>query len=255
MNAAPSFVQHCTSPAVLFRAAPGRRDLAPGAVCNANVASNAQSTAAARPELRSVRRADRPPQVVPRKAASGVRLYEVAVPLAEDPGKVHNVDIPCVVTLPGSRHAADPMASQDDFSVHEALCKASASRLGCKARTFPAGYIELLTMQHWTTPKHIKHGALHCRLLSLTRQASLSSASPSMPARRKCSSECSILRLRSRVCNELASHVATRRAFGRYVVDIQEAALSQARCRRPKFRPGQVERCACRRGKQHHPLE
>ena len=30
----------------------------------------------------------------------------------------------------------------------------------------------------------------------------------------------------------------------RYVVDIQESALSQARCRRPKFRPGQVERCA-----------
>ena len=30
----------------------------------------------------------------------------------------------------------------------------------------------------------------------------------------------------------------------RYVLDIQDSALGQARCRRPKFRPGQLERCA-----------
>ena len=87
MNTAASFVQHCSPPAVLRRAAAVRRDLAPRANRIADVASTAHSTAAAPPELKRDRRAARPPQTVPQKAASGVRLYEVAVPLADDPGK------------------------------------------------------------------------------------------------------------------------------------------------------------------------
>ncbi len=116
MNAAPLFVQHCSPPAVLLRAAPVRRDPASRAICNANVASTAQSTAAAPPALQRDRRAARPPQ-----AASGVRLYEVAVPLADDPGKVRNTDARLTLAFTGSRQNID-------FPWHRRMISASMQR-------------------------------------------------------------------------------------------------------------------------------
>ena len=122
MTAAPFFVQHCSPPAVLLRVASVRRDLAPRADRNANVAFTAHSTAAAPPELRHGGGAARTPQAVPRTAASGVRLYEVAVPLADDPGKVRATDVPCTVALDGPRHAADPSWHRRMTSVSTRHC-------------------------------------------------------------------------------------------------------------------------------------
>ena len=73
----------------------------PEPMCNANVAFTAHSTAAAPPELRHA--TEVPPgrrRLCHATAASGVRLYEVAVPLADDPGKVRELLMyPCTVAL------------------------------------------------------------------------------------------------------------------------------------------------------------
>ena len=85
MNAAHRPCLHSSPTAVLLRAPPARSDLARTLTCNARGTSAPPKPAAAvaQPNLPRDARAARPTQTV-----SGVRLYEVAVPLAEDPGKV-----------------------------------------------------------------------------------------------------------------------------------------------------------------------
>ena len=162
MNTAPFFVQHRSPQTVLLGAAPVRGDVAPRATRNATVAFTAHSAAAAPPELRRDTGAARPRQAVPQKAASGVRLYGVAVPLADDPGKVCNINISRAVAPTGFRRVVDPSWLCRMTSVSMRRCArhphhASAARQACslsKARD------ALCSCSCWAEPRSSR--VTHC---------------------------------------------------------------------------------------------
>lgn len=80
----------------MLRATPLCRELDLRTTSKATVEPAVLDTAVAAPQLLRNGRAARLTKPVVQKAASGVRLYEVAVPLAEDPGKVRGISHSCM---------------------------------------------------------------------------------------------------------------------------------------------------------------